>query len=370
MLNVMKNETNLHILIVDDVLKNLQITGQILKEAGYKISLAKDGKSALSLLEKEIPDLILLDVMMPGIDGFEVCRIIKKNEKLKEIPIIFITAFNQSDEIVKGFQVGGVDYITKPYNRDELLIRVKTHLDLSISKKKLIETIRTRDKLYSIIAHDIRSPFSAITAIVNSIALGDIDPNKPVFKEIMYHLGKSVTETSTLLNNLLSWTRIQIGAIKLEPLELPLKSILDDCVQLFSANAINKKITIDLVADENIWAYFDEVTMHTVFRNIISNSIKFTPEEGKISIYCVPGNEYVSVIFKDSGVGISKEAINKIFNQNEFYSSFGTNHEHGSGLGLFLVRDLLQQNNSVIDVESELGKGTTFIIKIPKTKNI
>jgi DNA-binding response OmpR family regulator len=123
--------TNRHILIVDDVLKNLQLTAQILKDADYTFSLAQDGQNALTLLEQDIPDLILLDIMMPGMDGFEVCRKIKQDERLNEIPIIFLTARNQTEDLIEGFKAGGLDYITKPFHRDELLIRVKTHLELS-----------------------------------------------------------------------------------------------------------------------------------------------------------------------------------------------------------------------------------------------
>ncbi len=354
------------ILIVDDVLMNLQITAQILKEEGYKFSLAQDGKSALNLLENETPDLILLDIMMPEMDGLEVCRIIKKDERLKEIPVIFITAFNQSDDLVEGFKAGGVDYISKPFNRDELLMRVKTHLELSLSKKMLIETIKTRDKLYSIIAHDIRSPFNNIIMLIESIAAGIINVSSKEFKEVIFHLEKSTRETGTLLDNLLDWTKLHIGKITLRPQNTHVLRIINDCIRLLEGNARYKNISIGKNIPVDLMAYFDEVTMHTIFRNIISNAIKFTPENGKIKIETNDTGSYISVIISDTGIGISNEVLSKIFDKNESYSSLGTKNEHGSGLGLQLVKDMVEQNNGTIRVESELDKGTTFIVNIPK----
>ena len=175
------------ILIVDDNLKNLQLTATLLKGEGYLLSLAEDAGSALAQLESFVPDLILLDVMMPGIDGFELCRIIKKNEKFREIPVIFLTAKNQAEDLADGFNAGGVDYLSKPFNRLELLMRVKNHLELSHSRKKILEMNKTRDKLYSIIAHDIRSPFSSITLTVSAIANGYLEPDSEDFKEIIIY---------------------------------------------------------------------------------------------------------------------------------------------------------------------------------------
>jgi two-component system sensor histidine kinase/response regulator len=342
-----------HILVVDDVLTNLQITAQTLKEAGYKISLAESGESALNLLKQEMPDLILLDIMMPEMDGFEVCRHIKASEKLKDIPVIFITAINQNEDLVKGFNAGGVDYITKPFNHAELLIRVKNHLELSLSRKKLLETIKTRDKLYSIIAHDIRTPFNSIATMVDAVVNGIVDTQSAEFARMLKLLEKSSNETLTLLNNLLNWTKFQIGAINLNPRKLYINPVLADCIQLLSANAQLKSIMIEHIQTEEFMAYFDEITMHTVFRNILSNAIKFTCDQGIIKVWTEQRDNFMSVYFQDNGIGISYDVIQKIFNKNEPYTTRGTKNEQGSGLGLFLVKDLIEQNHGTIRVESQ-----------------
>ncbi|MFW5777932.1 MAG: response regulator, partial [Bacteroidota bacterium] len=149
------------ILIVDDNHQNLRVVSSFLKDKNYNLALATSGEKTLELLEKIHTDLILLDIMMPEMDGLETCRILKENPKTADIPVIFLTAKNQTEDIVEGFKAGGVDYITKPFNREELLVRIKNHVDLAKAKNKIIEMNNTRDKLYSIIAHDIKSPLNS-----------------------------------------------------------------------------------------------------------------------------------------------------------------------------------------------------------------
>jgi two-component system sensor histidine kinase/response regulator len=357
-----------NILIVDDNPENLKVVSGFLKEAGYKIALALNGLNALEILHDNKIDLILLDVMMPEIDGFEVCQMIKQQKDLHDIPVIFLTALTDTESLLKGFHVGGVDYVAKPFIREELLIRVKNHLDLSFARKKLVDTIKTRDKLYSIIAHDIRAPFSNISILISALSEGIIKADSDKFKEILTNLDKSAHETATLLTNLLDWTKLQVGTLALKPQTLNINPVINDCINLHEGNAHHKNITIEFhSATDRLEAFFDEVTMHTVFRNIISNAIKFTPQNGIISIDAKrTDNHYVTVIFHDNGAGIPKEILNKIMVDNETYTSRGTNNEKGSGLGIHLIRDLLEQNKSSFSIESEEHKGTTVTIKIPR----
>ncbi len=353
------------ILIVDDNLNNLQVVARILKEENYLISLAQNGKQALEQLTDQTPDLLLLDVMMPEMDGFELCRNIRQQERFQNTPIIFLTAKNDSADLVDGFQAGGNDYITKPFNKEELLVRIRHHLELFESKKKIIEMNISRDKLYSIIAHDIRSPLSSISLMIDIISRGILKPGTEDFDEIMDGLNKTTKSTEALLGNLLEWTRFQSGKAILDPKLLKINPIILDCFQLLKQNANNKNISLSLDTENDFEAYFDEVTMHTVFRNLISNAIKFTSENGKIEIRTTTNNNFIDIEFKDTGVGMSQERIDKIFNKNEQQTSLGTNNEKGTGLGLTMVKDFAQKNNGKINVDSKRGEGTTFTISIP-----
>jgi two-component system, sensor histidine kinase and response regulator len=354
-----------YILIVDDNLNNLQITAKILKDEGYLISLAQDAASALEQLGQIVPDLILLDIMMPVIDGLELCRIIKKNDKLSEIPVIFLTAKKQTEDLSEGFRAGGVDYITKPFKREELLIRVRNHIDLAASKKWILEMNKSRDKLYSIIAHDIRSPLASIQQTVSAIAGGHIVPGTPEYREILDYLEKMTADTTMLLDNLLTYTRAQGKSPEIIPKHADLAPVLFDCINLMEGSASRKKISLDFTIPEEIEVFFDETSIHAVIRNILFNAIKFTPENGKVFLTAVIDGDFVTINITDTGIGMPEELQRKIFINNEHFTSPGTNREQGSGLGTFIIKDFISKNNGKLEIKSIPGKGTEVKIMLP-----
>lgn len=364
----MDNRTNKLILIIDDNPMNLIITSKVLEGFGFSCCTAETGPEGLKLIEKCLPALILLDISMPGMDGYEVCRLIKMNGKWKEIPVIFLTANNQTADLLKGFELGGVDYITKPFRSEELSIRVMTHLELAESKREILEMNRQRDKLYSIIAHDIRSPLSGILQTIDAIDQGFFDPTSDDFKEIIHHLRERTLETSTLLTSLLQWTRLKSDNVNIEPKETNIFVVITSCIQLLEANALMKEINIHFDPGDESIAICDEVSMHTVFRNLITNAIKFTPNNGNIWIRTKNGSDKLFVEIIDSGIGMGNDTIDKIFNKNEHFTSSGTNNEQGTGLGLLIVREFIEKNNAKLRVESVIGKGSTFIIELPAKK--
>lgn len=354
-----------YILIVDDNNKNLQLTASLLKEEGYLISVAQNAKDALLQLNEILPDLILLDIMMPGMDGLELCRLIKKNDKLCDIPVIFLTAKSQTEDLAEGFKAGGVDYINKPFNREELLVRVKNHIELASSRKQIIEMNLRRDKLYSIIAHDIRSPFSSISLTLSAIASGYLDPGSDEFRDILSQLEKTAAETSTLLDNLLEFTRLQSKTIAMNPKYLQVYPVIMESIQLLKGNADKKNITITYDISEDLIACFDEISMFAVFRNLIFNSIKFTPEGGTIDISATIEGTLARVQVTDSGIGLSEELIKKIFIDNEHYTSPGTNKEQGSGIGSYIIKDFVKRNRGELKIKSTPGKGTEMLVYLP-----
>jgi two-component system, sensor histidine kinase and response regulator len=359
------NTAGRYILIVDDNLKNLEVTAKILKDEGYLISLAESAASALTQLEELIPDLILLDIMMPGMDGLELCRLLKKNERLSDIPVIFLTAKTETEDLTEGFRSGGVDYISKPFSKEELVLRVKNHLELSIARKEVIEMNRVRDNLYSIIAHDIKTPLANITLTLDTLNEGYIDSSSAEFREVLEELGKMTRETFTLLENLLEFTRIQTKGISFSPKQAALFPVVLECIQLFKGNADKKNISINYDIPEDTTAYFDETTIHAVIRNVIFNSIKFTSADGTINIKTSLTDNFVILSIKDTGVGMPEEIIKKIFVNNEHYTTRGTKKEKGSGLGTFIIKDFVKRNGGKVEVESVQGTGTEVKIYLP-----
>lgn len=353
------------VIVIDDNTVSLVLIAKILNNAGYKAVVTDDATNALEKIRQEKPSMIILDIEMPEITGFELCRKIKTQDDLKDIPVIFLTANQETDTLVEGFQSGGVDFITKPFRKEELYVRVRNHIELAESRKTIIEMNKSRDKLYSIIAHDIRSPLAGILQTIDAIDQGFFDPSSELFREIIRDLKGRTNETNTLLNSLLQWTRMQDKSVALNPKMTNIYDVLKSCISLLELNAREKKITIDLKVKKNHEAFCDEVSIHTIFRNLINNAIKFTPENGKVTINAKSGIRYVEITVEDTGMGMSNEIINKILVENEHYTSFGTHNEKGTGLGLMIVKNFVQRNKGTLKIESREGYGSKFTVGIP-----
>jgi len=359
------NRTENYILVVDDNIENLQVVAKLLKEKGYLLSLAQSGADALEQAKAHTPHLILLDIMMPEMDGFEVCKILKSNDATKEIPIVFLTALTETNDIVRGFELGGVDYITKPFVKAELLVRVKTHLDLYLSKKQIIEFNKNRDLVYKIISHDIRTPFNKISQIITLLKEGLINPASNEFEEIIGLLYEQNLNTLNIINSLIEW----IDVLRNKGFVLS-ESVVFDAVNSALAPCITsikeKNINIVNKIPENTKALFEKASLEIVLRNLISNAVKFTPEGGTITISTEEVNDAVIISVSDTGVGIIQEIIEKILEKNEFYTTSGTNNEKGSGLGLQIVKDFIKKNNGKLTVKSDGLRGSTFSILLKK----
>lgn len=353
------------ILIVDDNPMNLLLTSKILEGFDYEVYTALSGREGLDKMQETEPSLVLLDISMPEMDGFEVCDEIKKNKLWKEIPVIFLTANTLTEDLVKGFEKGGVDYITKPFKTEELLVRVKTHLELFDSKNEIVKMNKQRDKLYSIIAHDIRSPLSGVLQTITAIEQGYFDPSGDDFKDIIHHLKIRTEETSTLLNSLLQWSRVKSDKFEIKPTQTNIYVVVSSCIQLLNANAENKHINIHFDSEKDAIAWCDEVSIHTVVRNLISNAIKFTRSNGSVWVRTSKTNGKLRIEIVDTGVGMSQDTIKSIFEKDEHVTTSGTNNEQGTGLGLMLVKEFVEQNNGKIFVESVIGKGSTFVVELP-----
>ena len=355
------------ILVVDDVPKNIQILGAILNKFECELAIAMNGKQALDTVSKIKPDLILLDVMMPIMDGHEVCRQLKQSEATKEIPVIFITAKSETEDIIKGFELGAVDYITKPFIGSELLARVKTHLTLKITKESLQEEIATKNKFFSIISHDLRGSFGIILSFVQLIQENREFLSPEELNELLEDIGKTSKNTLTLLENLLEWARSQTGRINYNPEKLLIHDLSSEVIQSTQDIAINKEIQLHSNVQISTSIFADRNMVLLVIRNLVSNAIKFTPKKGEILIECIENKEDVKISVRDNGVGIKPEKIKSLFKIDAKVSTLGTDNEQGNGLGLVLCKEFVEHNGGQIGVESIEGEGTTVWFTLPKS---
>ncbi len=381
---------NSHILIVDDIGENLQVLGNILSREGFDTSFALSGKQALSIIEDTLPDLILLDVSMPVMDGFEVCSILKREEKTKSIPVIFLTAKTEIDNMVHGFSLGADDYVTKPFNTLELLARVRAHVDLKKSKDIILEQnkklnnlveelsnnnvelnklIASKDKFFSIIAHDLKGPVGNLSSFLSFMTEQYENISKEEFKKDLVILENASIKIRDLLENLLTWARSQKGDIQYKPENFNISKLIQSNVQLFESSANNKKISIINTIPENLFGFFDYQMITTVMRNLVSNALKYTNDNGSITISANEDAGFIEIMIQDTGIGMNVTIVENLFKIDvKHFSTDGTGGEKGTGLGLILCKEFIDKHSGKIWVESEIGKGSKFKFTIPKRR--
>ena len=369
------NRSDYKILIVDDVMSNVLLLKILLTNEKFQVCTANCGNACIEQARKEHPDLILLDVMMPDINGFDTAVIMKKDDELKDIPIIFLTALNTPQDLVKGFQVGASDFLTKPFNKEELVMRVMQQISLVAAKriiekqnKELKATLNNRDKMYSVIAHDLRSPMASIRMVLNLVVQStSADTVGPELYTLLDQANRESEEVHDLLDNLLKWTKSQTGRLNVVLQDLDLNDIIPGVVEIFEMIAQTKHITLDLQKTEaplNVHA--DNDMLKTVLRNFMSNAIKFSPENSTIQILMANEGDFARVSVKDQGVGIAADRLDTIFHKGE--TTYGTGGEEGSGLGLQLCQDFARKNGGDCYVESVEGQGSTFSFTVPLLK--
>ena len=355
-------------MIVDDVAKNIQLVANFLKQSGYEINYALSGKAAIRHVKKDHFDLILLDIMMPEMDGFEVCEKLKEDERTKDLPVIFLTAKTDIESVTKAFEIGGIDYITKPFNKAELLARVKTHLELQLQKKNLSELNATKDKFFSIIAHDLRSPLNqliGLSEILQNMIKSDQSEDAIRMVNIINESAKS---GRMLLENLLEWSRSQTGSMNFHPETLDLSTLTKEVIDLVAQNARQKEIAIVSNIRNETTAFADANMVKTILRNLISNSIKFTFKGGEIQLDAKVNKNKVTYSVTDDGIGIAESDIKKLFRMDVNPKTIGQSKEKGTGLGLILCKEFVEINRGEIWVKSEFGKGSSFLFSLPATE--
>ena len=369
------NRSEYKILIVDDVVSNVLLLKILLSNEKFQVCTASNGNGCIEMTKKEHPDLILLDVMMPDISGFDTAVILKKDEETKDIPIIFLTALNTPSDLVHGFQVGASDFLTKPFNKEELVMRVMQQISL-VAAKRLIEkknaelqaTLNNRDKMYSVIAHDLRSPMASIRMVLN-LVVQSASPETvgPELYTLLDQANRESEEVHDLLDNLLKWTKSQTGRLSVVTQDLDLNDIIPGVVDIFEMIAQTKKIKLNLQhTDQPLVVRADNDMLKTVVRNFMSNAIKFSPEGSSIDIKMSVEGDFAKISVRDHGVGIAPERLGSIFRKGE--TTYGTGGEEGSGLGLQLCQDFAQKNGGDCTVESVVGEGSTFSVLVPLKK--
>lgn len=354
------------VFIAEDLPKNLQVVYNLLSKEGYDVAAAGDGKKALAMLQKVRPDIILLDVMMPEMNGFDVCRRVKEIPGLEDIPIIFLTAMAGTEDIVEGLELGAVDYITKPFKAKELITRVKNHLDLKFAREALEESNALKARIFSIIAHDVRNPLNNLVLTADFLREGFDTFKKEKLENIMHRFCDNTDTLASMIDNLLQWSLSQQNMMVAQPGKVFIAPLVSGIIELLHRMLEKKEIDFQNRIDPGISVFVDEEMVRIILRNLITNAVKFTPKGGEIAVNAEDCGETVDINVTDTGGGISQKDLPLLFSPGSTVSTVGTEGEKGTGLGLILCKELVEKNNGSIDVASEPGKETRFTVSFPK----
>ncbi|WP_414586198.1 sensor histidine kinase [Scytonema sp. PCC 10023] len=360
-----KSSNSDKILVVDDSPDNVFLIKTILEEEGYTVSTAENGASALAQIETSACDLVLLDLMMPGIDGYEVTKRIRQNMALPFIPILLITA-HDSPNVAQGLDLGADDFIRKPVTVDELLARVRSLLRLKHSIDERDEIARQRQDFVSRLTHDLRTPLVAADRMLLLFQEGALGNLSDQMQEVIEIMARSNSNLLAMVNTLLEVYRFEAGRKTLAFQPVNLSQLLEEVSEELSSLAAQKELAVNLHLGEDSGiskVMGDRLELHRLFTNLIGNAIKFT-DTGSVTIRLTPAtasDEYITVEVADTGPGIPLEEQATLFERFRQ----GSHKSSGSGLGLYLSRRIVEAHQGTILMNSEVGKGSVFTVRLP-----
>ena len=357
------------IFIVDDKDTNLLLAKNAL-EGLYKTFALPSAERMFKLAERITPDLILLDVDMPDMDGFEAIQILKNDERFKSIPVIFLTGKNDTKSEIRGFELGALDFINKPFSAPILLRRIETHIEMDRQNKaiqhkneELIKIHESKDNILAMISHDMKNYIGNIQGAIEVIntKFNAFDDNK--FIKIIEN---SATKALSLVKDILTINKLEAEADTIEMVPHDINKHIAESIENLRAMAKQKNININVILpEEPIYCLLNAEKFHNALDNLCINAIKFTQSEGVITVKAEVIDSLAHIHVIDTGIGIDKEMIGRLFEKYTKAGRKGTAGEASTGLGLYIVKQIIGLHNGAIEVLSEVGKGSEFIMKLP-----
>jgi two-component system sensor histidine kinase/response regulator len=376
----MKNKAS-SILIIEDNPATVSVLYNLLNEAEFEVLIALDGDNAIKSAEEGQPDIILLDVILCGMDGFEICHRLKTSETTRNIPVLFMTALTKTVDKVKGFELGAVDYITKPFEPEEVLARVKTHLmiqqlqrDLQQKNEELHAALDRERKLnnlksrfISIASHEFRTPLASILFSKNLLQRYTQKLSEKEFVgemgEELISIERSVHQMTAVLDEVLTITKTEAGKVTFTPERIDLTELCRDIVEKFRSLSTDAHTLIFPNSGDHIHVLADPKLMETILSNLLSNAIKYSPRGGTVYCSLWQDNGTIRLSIKDEGIGIAEDDQSHLF--EAFYRGANAAKIKGTGLGLSIVKQFIELHGGAIEVKSEVNRGTTFTIVLP-----
>jgi two-component system, sensor histidine kinase and response regulator len=359
------------IMIVDDTPQNLRLLEDVLRGKGYQVFALPNGEMALKAAAMNPPDLILLDIRMPGLNGYEVCERLKADQQTADIPIIFLSALDNTEDKVKAFQAGGVDYITKPFRFEEVDARVGTHLrlrnqqhELQESYRKLKQLEELRDNLVHMLAHDMRTPLTVMTVHLDLMAEIEMHSLSPKGAKFLATAMASTASLIEMVTSMLDISRMEAGQLSLDLAEYDLAEIISEVLDKLDSLKGNREILVDLPAPLRVRV--DRELIARVIQNLADNALKFSLDKGCIRIGALQAGAHVRVLVEDNGPGIPPEYRQKIFEKFGQVEARNKGKVYSTGLGLTFCKLAIEAHGGSIGIDSEAEKGSTFWFELPR----
>ncbi len=356
------------ILAVDDTAFNLVMLSNILTDGGYRVMQTSSGEEAIEIADKTPPNLILLDVTMPGMDGYETCQLLKASAETKDIPVIFLSGRTDEEDVVKGLRSGGVDYVGKPFQPSELLHRVRTHLELSTKSAELKHLSQEYRELLQMICHDLTNPLSFIKYVF------ELEKDQPeLFESMKGDIEKAADMSLSIIEmarNLRKITETE-GGLSLEAVGL--HRAVEESLYMLKQKLDAKNLTLSCKIGKEIQILAEKTAfVNTVMNNLLTNAIKFSHEGAEIVIEASESANSVELTIKDSGIGMSERLLSDLFDISKATHRKGTKGEDGTGYGIPLVKRFVTALGGKIEVTSQQAtaeeeqSGTTVRLTLQK----
>jgi len=362
----MNKQATSKILVVDDEPSNLFLLEGLLSEEGFNVFTALNGNDAITIARTELPDIILLDIMMPRMTGIDVLELLMKDPLTSDIPVIMVTAKVEAEDVEEALRKGAVEYIKKPINEVEMLARLRTTLRLKKQEDNLKSLLHSKEEFISMVSHDVRGPFASISGFAEMLLTDEklaVNLNSE-HKEFLSLIIDTSNFVYDYFNKLLNWANLGAKELNLEKESVPLLKLVRVAEVVYKSKIIEKGIDLIIGVEEGLRILVDPTYFSQVINNLISNAVKYTHYGGKISISVVRNEDHTFIKIADTGVGIGSITQEELFGKSFHKSTRGTRGEKGSGVGLRICKMILDAHGFGFSYKSQLNAGTEFVIEI------